>query len=88
MEFPRRVLAESGLGFLYPLAAQAGKTLILNAPQRDQQEIAAATEAGKLEPETLAVANTLLELRRVGCSALIVEPKRSATGAPLFGRNF
>ena len=88
MEFPRRVLAESGLGFFYPLAAQAGKTLILNAPQRYQQEIAAATEAGKLEPETLAVANTLLELRRVGCSALIVEPKRSATGAPLFGRNF
>ena len=88
MEFPKRVLADSGLGFLYPLAAQAGKTLILNAPQRYQQEIATATEAGKLEPDTLAVANTLLELRRVGCSALIVEPNRSATGAPLFGRNF
>ncbi|MDZ4658525.1 MAG: C45 family peptidase [Bythopirellula sp.] len=86
--FPKLIFAEFGIEFFYPLAAQAGKTLMLNAPQRYQQEVAAATKIGKLEPETLAVANTLLELRRIGCSALIVEPKKSATGAMLFGRNF
>ncbi len=86
--FPKRIFTEFGIEFFYPLAAQAGKTLMLNAPQRYQQEVAAATKLGKLEPETLAVANTLLELRRIGCSALIVEPKKSASGAILFGRNF
>ena len=86
--FPKRLFTEFGMEFFYPLAAQAGKTLMLNAPQRYQQEITAATVAGKLEPETLAVANTLLELRRIGCSTLIVEPAKSATGGPLFGRNF
>lgn len=88
MEFPKRLFADSGMEFFYPLAGQAGKTLLLNAPQRYQQEISAATAAGKLEPETLAVGNTLLELRRLGCSALIVESAKSATGSSLFGRNF
>lgn len=88
MSFPKRLFAEIGMEFLYPLAGQAGRTLMLNAPQRYQHEIAAAATAGHLEPDFLPVANTLLELRRVGCSALIVEPVRSATSGPLFGRNF
>jgi isopenicillin-N N-acyltransferase-like protein len=63
-------------------------SLLTNAPARYQQEIAAATKQAKLEPQVFAVANTLLELRRMGCSTLIVEPTKSATGGPLFGRNF
>lgn len=88
MEFPKRLFTDSGLAALYPLAAQAARTMLLNAPQRYQQELAAATSAGNLDTDTLAVANTLLELRRVGCSSLIVEPAKSTTGGPLFGRNF
>jgi hypothetical protein len=61
---------------------------MLNAPERYQQEIAAATTQASLDPEILAVGNTLLELRRIGCSSLIVEGARSVTGGPLFGRNF
>ena len=59
-----------------------------NAPERHQQELAALAAAGKLDAGELAVGNTLLELRRMGCSVLIVEPAHSATGGPLFGRNF
>lgn len=88
MQFPKRLFADSGLAALYPLAAQAGRTMLLNAPQRYQQELAAATTVANLDADTLAVANTLLELRRVGCSSLIVEPNRSAVDGPLFGRNF
>jgi hypothetical protein len=88
MQFPKRFFTQHGLGAFYPFAAEGGKTLMQNAPQRYQQEVAAATQLAKLEPDTLAVANTLLELRRVGCSSLIVEPGKSATGGPLFGRNF
>lgn len=88
LDFPKRMFTEIGMGFVYSLAAQAGKTLLLNAPPRYQQEIAATTKAAGLDAETLAVANTLLELRRIGCSTLIVEGAKSKTGAPLFGRNF
>ncbi len=88
LAFPRRVFTEIGMGFFYPLAAQAGKTLMLNAPERYQQEITATSKQAQLEPEVLAVGNTLLELRRIGCSSLIVEGAKSATGSPLFGRNF
>ena len=88
LAFPKRMFTELGVGFFYPLAAQAGKTLMLNAPERYQQEVGATTKQAHLEPEVLAVGNTLLELRRVGCSSLIVEGAKSATGSPLFGRNF
>jgi hypothetical protein len=88
MQFPKRFFTQHGLGFFYPFAAEGGKTLMHNAPQCYQQEIDAATKTARLEPDTLAVANTLLELRRVGCSSLIVEAPKSATGGPLFGRNF
>jgi isopenicillin-N N-acyltransferase-like protein len=88
LDFPRRLFVDEGMEFFYPLAAQAGMSLLTNAPARYQQEIAAATKQAKLEPQVFAVANTLLELRRMGCSTLIVEPAKSATGGPLFGRNF
>ena len=87
-QFPKRMFEESGNGFFWPFAVSAGKTLLLNAPARYRQEIEAAAEQARLESDTLAVANTLLELQRVGCSSLIVESKRSSTGGPLFGRNF
>lgn len=88
LSFPKRLFTESGMEFFYPLAAQAGKTLLLNAPERFRDEIDAANRAAQLPPETLAVANTLLELRRIGCSTLVVEPRKSATRTMLFGRNF
>jgi hypothetical protein len=88
LAFPKRLFTESGMEFFYPLAAQAGKTLMLNAPERYQQELAALAKGANLDAETFAVANTLLELRRIGCSTLIVEPGKSATGELLFGRNF
>ncbi len=88
LALPKRFADELGVGVLWPLVTQAGKTLMLNAPQRDQQELAAMAEQSGVDAGTIAVANTLLELRRMGCSTLIVEPSRSATGGPLLGRNF
>lgn len=82
------MLAECGYEFLWPFAVSAGKTLMKNSPADYLQEIGGATNQAELDDDILAVANTLLELRRVGCSSLIVEPERSATGGPLFGRNF
>jgi hypothetical protein len=88
LKFPKRFAAEWGIEFLFPLMKVAGGALLKNAPERHRQELAALADAGQLDPGELAVANTLLELRRVGCSVLIVQPEHSATGGPLFGRNF
>ncbi len=42
----------------------------------------------KEEREALIVANVMLELQRFGgCSSLVLEPSRSATGQMVFGRN-
>ncbi len=38
--------------------------------------------------EALRIANCLWDIKKLGCSALIVQPERSATRAPIFGRNF
>jgi hypothetical protein len=88
LDLPKRFVAELGLEPLWPFMAQAGRTLMMNAPKRHQQELAAIAKESGVDDATLAVASTLLELRRIGCSTLIVEPERSATGSPLFGRNF
>ncbi len=88
LQFPKRFAAELGIEFLWPLMKPAGQALMANAPQRHSQELASIAAHGQLDASELAVANTLLELRRVGCSVLIVDPEHSATGGPLFGRNF
>jgi len=88
LDFPKRFAAEFGLEAFWPFMAQAGRTLVMNTPERHQQELAAIAQHSGLGDDRLVVANTLLELRRIGCSSLIVEPERSATGGPLFGRNF
>jgi hypothetical protein len=87
IEFPKKFAAEFGLEAFWPFMAQAGRTLMLAAPERHQHELAAIAKYSHLGDDRLAVANTLLELRRMGCSSMIVEPSRSATGGPLFGRN-
>lgn len=87
-DFPERFAEEFGVTAFWPLVTQAGKTLVMQAPQRHQQELAAIAKHSDLSSDKLAVGNTLLELRRLGCSAVVVEPARSATGGPIFGRNF
>ncbi len=57
-------------------------------PPEYRQEIEAMARAGGLEPEMLIVANTIGDVQHLGgCSALVVEPARSATGGLLLGRN-
>ncbi len=88
LDFPKRFAAEFGLEAFWPFMAQAGRTLLMNTPERHQNELASIVQRSGFGDGELAVANTLLELRRMGCSSIIVEPSRSATGGPLFGRNF
>ena len=88
MAFAKKFAAEFHIEFLWPVVRQAGKLLMHNAPQAYQDELAELAEAGRLDAADLAVFNTLLELRRMGCSAIVVDGEHATTGAPLFGRNF
>jgi hypothetical protein len=88
LELPKRFAKEFGLENLWPFIAQAGRGLLMQTPARHQRELQAIAKHTGYGDAEIAVANTLLELRRVGCSSIIIEPERSATGGPLFGRNF
>ena len=88
LEFPRKLFAEVGAEKFWPMAVVASQQLLKQAPARYRKEMAATAKHAGIDGDALGVGNTLLELRQMGCSTLIVEPKRSATGGPLFGRNF
>jgi isopenicillin-N N-acyltransferase-like protein len=88
LDFPKTFVAARGQEDYWPMVVEASKTLWKQSPPRYRQELAALVEGEPSHAEAVNVANTLLELRRLGCSTLIVEPQQSATGGPLFGRNF
>lgn len=86
--YPKKFIAELGIDFVWPIMTGAGHLLMANAPEQYRQETDAFVAASSLDAGEVAVANTLLELRRMACSTLIVEPAHSAADGPLFGRNF
>lgn len=88
LALPKRFAKEYGLEAFFPFIAQAGRGLVAQAPQRHQRELQSIAKHTGFGDAEIVVANTLLELRRVGCSSIIVEPPRSAAGGPLLGRNF
>jgi isopenicillin-N N-acyltransferase-like protein len=88
LTFPKRFADEIGAGSYWPIMVFMGNALMTHAPEPHREEFAALAATSKLDAGEIAVGNTLLELRRMGCSALIVDADHSATGAPLFGRNF
>ncbi len=87
----KTILRQQGLSAAFPVAAALGRSMIKRDADYDR-ELRIACEAAGLdsgERDIIFVANALLELRRLGgCSALIVDEKRTSTGGPLFGRNF
>jgi len=89
LKFPQQFLKRAGQQRQWPLIAAAGKLLLLRAGTDHRRELQAAIRASGQDADALIVANTMLELRRMGgCSSLIVDKARSKTGNVLFGRNF
>ncbi|MEM8943689.1 MAG: C45 family peptidase [Planctomycetota bacterium] len=88
LKYTRTMLTRAGLQDAWPMVANVSKQLMSRAPLRYQSEIKTVIETAVVDPDEMFVANSLLELRRLGCSTLIVEAERSATGSPIFGRNF
>jgi predicted choloylglycine hydrolase len=96
LAYPKEVLSylatPVGLKLLWPLVVKNGNQLLENFPADHRAEFEALVKKSGLDRELLVAANTMFDLKRdlaalFGCSALIVERERSATGQPVFGRN-
>ncbi len=93
LQFGKKLLAAMGtdeveVAAKWPFVVQASQQLLVQAPQRFREELQVVAQHANLDGDELGVANTLLELRQLGCATLMAMPTRSATGGPLFARNF
>ncbi len=89
MSLPKQILQEHGVANSWPLVAAASRTLLSRVSPEHRAELDAIVKTTGIDRDALAVANTMLELRRLGgCSAFVAQGGRSAAGGPLFGRNF
>jgi predicted choloylglycine hydrolase len=88
LDYPLGLLKEHGAEGTWGVFARAGAGLLKQCPADYVKEIDAVAKAADADRERVVVANTFFDLKSVvACSAALVEPQRSATGGPLFGRN-
>jgi hypothetical protein len=65
-----------------------GQKMVEHFPPDYRREFEALARSSGVERDKLVLGNTLFDLKKcLGCSALLVEPSRSAPGGPLLGRN-
>jgi hypothetical protein len=84
-----RFLKDSGQEKRWPLIAAMANVLKPNFPPHVLAEVEAAAKASDRELSLLLFANTVADLSSgMGCSTVVVGTDRSATGGPVFGRNF
>jgi hypothetical protein len=88
MKFPQDLLRQAGLGLLMPQLVKIGNTMLPQFPPDYRKEMDAIVKQTGLSRDLAVLGNTLPDILKIaGCSTLIVEPDRSATASPLFGRN-
>jgi len=89
IDMPRRTVEEHGAKQFWPAVVGMSNFLMKNAPQDHKAELDALIKYGELDHGSLYVANSLVELRRMGgCASFVVMPEKSETGEIIFGRNF
>jgi hypothetical protein len=85
----QRFLKDSKQDKNYPAIVFAASKLRPRFPPHIGAEMDAAATASGHEPSMLLFANTIADLSSgLGCSTIVVDPARSATGKAIFGRNF
>lgn len=96
LNYPKEVLTHfatpAGAALMWPTFVKEGQQLLDNFPPDYRTEFETAVKLGGIDRELLMVGNTAFDLKHLfaglfGCSALLVEAERSATGKPFFGRN-
>jgi predicted choloylglycine hydrolase len=96
LNYPKEVMTHfatpAGAAVMWPTFVKQGSQLLDNFPPDYRTEFETAAKVGNLDRELFMVGNTAFDLKHLfaplfGCSALIVEPQRSATGRLFYGRN-
>ncbi len=86
--FSRQFLDRCGLGSAWPALVKMSNSMLPQFPADHRRELDALVKATGLDHDLAVVGNTLPDIKKIaGCSTVIIEPTRSATGGPLFGRN-
>jgi hypothetical protein len=87
-DLSKQFLESRGWERLYPVLLKTAGGLAAQFPPDHLTELEAAATAAGRPRELLIFGNVAADLFKFGgCSAWIVDPARSATGGPLFGRN-
>src|SRR3954447_627549 len=80
-------MKQIGWGDQFPKMLKYSWLVYANFPKANQVELAAACKAADADKDLLTALNAIPDLAKMGgCSTLVVEPGRSSTGGPLFGR--
>jgi hypothetical protein len=78
-----------GLQKALPLLIRAGKQMFKSFPEAHRREAEAFARASGINLDLVVLANTIFDLHDIfGCSVIAVSADKSASGAPLFGRNW
>jgi isopenicillin-N N-acyltransferase like protein len=71
----------------FPTMVKFAGLVYVMFPKDNQVELAAAAKVADVDRNLLTALNAIPDLAKMGgCSTLVVEPARSSTGGPLFGR--
>jgi predicted choloylglycine hydrolase len=87
-QYPQEVLRHYCASWLHRPLLWIGKRMAKRFHPDRAAEMAAIADAAGIDRARLVLGNTLFDVKKIlACSALSVEANRSATGAPLLGRN-
>ncbi|HBO45287.1 MAG TPA: hypothetical protein DD670_15440 [Planctomycetaceae bacterium] len=87
-EYPRQTFARGGDTETWDHLIEASRALWPNIPADHRTEMDTLLRLSGVDRDALLAGNVMMDVYRgMGCSSLMVEPSRSATGGPLFGRN-
>ena len=86
--YPQDMVKHYHLQSLWRFLVNAGKKMVADFPADYREEFEAMAAGSHVDRDRLAAGNTLFDLKKfLACSALLADAGRSATGAPLLGRN-
>lgn len=88
LHYPQRMFRAAGWNTAWPYLLRLSNSMEAHFPSSHRRELETIATRAKLDHDLAVAGNTLPDIMKIaGCSTLVVEPGRSATGAPLFGRN-
>jgi predicted choloylglycine hydrolase len=88
LDYPRELLKFHNAEMLWNLFLTTGNAMVRHFPPEYSKELDALVKGARADRDKVVAGNTLFDLKKAfACSALMIEAERSATGAPLLGRN-